>query len=157
MNKKVLVIVGSPRKGGNSDSLCGEFSRGAKESGNNVETVYLREKSIGYCVACEACVNNGGTCVQKDDMADILAKMVASEVLVLATPVYFCAMSGQMKTFIDRNIPRYREMLDKSVYFVITAADTEKTAIDRTVEEFRGFVSCLSGAEEKGIICGTGA
>jgi multimeric flavodoxin WrbA len=157
MNKRVLIVAGSPRKDGNSDLLCGELSRGAKDSGNQVETVFLREKRIGYCVACEACVNNGGSCVQKDDMAEILAKMVTSEVIVLATPVYFYAMSGQMKTFIDRNIPRYREMLDKSVYFIITAADTDKAAIDRTVEEFRGYLSCLTGAKEKGIICGTGA
>jgi multimeric flavodoxin WrbA len=157
MSKRVLIVTGSPRKDGNSDLLCGEFCRGAKDSGNQVETIFLREKHIGHCFACEACVSNGGICVQQDDMAEILAKMVAAEVLVLATPVYFYAMNGQMKTFIDRNIPRYREILDKSVYLVITAADTDKAAIDRTVEEFRGYLSCLTGATEKGIICGTGA
>jgi Multimeric flavodoxin WrbA len=157
MDKRVLIIAGSPRKGGNSDFLCEEFGRGAKDAGNEVETVFLRERRIGYCLGCGACINNGGSCVQKDDMAAILAKAVAAEVIVLATPVYFYAMSGQMKTFIDRTVPRYREIVDKSVYYLITAADTEKAALDRTVEEFRGFLSCLSGAEEKGIIRGTGA
>jgi multimeric flavodoxin WrbA len=90
-------------------------------------------------------------------MAESLAKMVASEVIALATPLYFYAMSGQVKTFIDRNIPRYREMLYKSVYFIITAVDADKAAIDRTVEKFRGYLSCLTGAKEKGITCGTGA
>lgn len=91
-------------------------------------------------------------------MAEILDKMIKADVIVLATPVYFYSMDGQMKTFIDRTVPRYTEIRDKDFYFIMTAADTEKGNLNRTMENFRGFTEdCLNGAEEAGIIYGTGA
>lgn len=92
--KKVLVLSSSPRKGGNSDILCDEFILGAKESGNDVEKIFLKDKKINYCVACEYCTKNNGICIQKDDMAEILDKMVKADVIVMATPVYFYTMNG---------------------------------------------------------------
>lgn len=155
--KNVLIISASPRKHGNSDILCDRFAQGADESGHSVEKIFLAEKNIGYCRGCGAC-NSTHKCVQKDDMADILAKMVNADVIVLATPVYFYTMDGQMKTFIDRTVPRYTEMKNKDFYFIMTAADTEKSSLNRTVEAFRGFTEdCLDGAREAGIIYGTGA
>jgi multimeric flavodoxin WrbA len=90
-------------------------------------------------------------------MAEVLEKMIASDVIVMATPVYFYTMCGQMKTLIDRTCSRYTEIRNKEFYFIVTAADSNKKAMERTLEGFRGFTSCLSGAEEKGIIYGTGA
>ena len=52
MSKKVLVLSGSPRKGGNSDILCDEFMRGASDAGHQVEKVFIRDKKIGFCNAC---------------------------------------------------------------------------------------------------------
>jgi multimeric flavodoxin WrbA len=156
MNKKVLVLSASPRKGGNSDLLCDQFIRGAKEAGNQAEKIFLRDKKIGYCTACGSC-SNSHKCVQKDDMTEILEKMIAADVILMATPVYFYTMNGQMKTFIDRTVPRYAEISDKEFYFIVSAADDRKQAMERTLEEFRGFTSCLNGAKEKGIIYGTGA
>jgi multimeric flavodoxin WrbA len=157
MNKKVLVLSASPRRGGNSDLLCDQFILGVKESGNQVEKIFLRDKEINYCLACDACQGNGGNCVQKDDMAEILDKIIASDVIVMATPVYFYTMDGQMKTLIDRTYPRYLAISNKEMYFIATAADNRKQAMERTFEGFRGFTSCLEGAKEKGIIYGTGA
>ena len=62
MSKKVLILSGSPRKGGNSDLLCDEFLRGAQESGNQVEKVFLRSKKVAPCNACYYCKNSGGKC-----------------------------------------------------------------------------------------------
>ena len=59
MNKKVLVLAGSPRKGGNSDILCDELMRGAESSGNHVEKVYIKDLKIGPCMACYGCRNTG--------------------------------------------------------------------------------------------------
>ena len=89
-------------------------------------------------------------------MTDVLAKMVAADVIVMATPVYFYTMDAQMKTLIDRTCARYTEISDKEMYFIVTAADPEIQAMERTIEGFRGFTSCLDGAKEKGIIYGTG-
>lgn len=89
MGKKILAVVSSPRKGGNSEMLVDRFIEGAKESGHTVKKICLREKKIAPCIACEACLRNGGTCVQKDDMADILQKIIDADTIVLSTPVYY--------------------------------------------------------------------
>lgn len=155
--KQVLIISASPRKQGNSDVLCDRFAQGAKERGNTVEKIFLAQKHIGYCRGCGIC-NTTHQCPQKDDMAEILDKMVKADVIVLATPVYFYSMDGQMKTFIDRTVPRYTEITNKDFYFIMTAADTERSHLERTMEAFRGFTEdCLDGAREAGIIWGTGA
>ncbi len=155
--KKVLVISSSPRKNGNSDILCNEFIRGAEESGNKAEKVFIADKNINYCKGCGAC-NVTHKCVQKDDMAEIMDKMVEADAIVLATPVYFYSVCGQLKTFIDRTVPRYTEIANKDFYFIMTAADNEKSSLERTLETIRGFTEdCLYGAKEAGIIYGTGA
>lgn len=156
MSKNVLVISASPRKGGNSEMLCDQFILGAKEAGHETEKIFLRDKEINYCVACERCRGNG-VCVQKDDMTEVLDKMIEADVIVMATPVYFYTMDAQMKTLIDRTVARYTEISNKEFYFILAAADDSKQAMKRTVEGFRGFTSCLDGATEKGIIYGTGA
>lgn len=155
--KKVLILSASPRKGGNSDILCDRFAAGSKENGNTVEKIFLADRNIGFCRGCGAC-NRTRKCVQRDDMAEILDKMTAADVIVLATPVYFYSVNGQMKTLIDRTVPRYTEISGKDFYFILTAADTDRAMLERTVETFRGFTEdCLDGAREAGVLYGTGA
>lgn len=157
MNKKVLVISASPRKGGNSDTLCDEFMKGAIDSGNAVEKIFLRDKKINYCTGCGFCNTNDYTaCSQKDDMALILDKMVIADVIVMATPVYFYTMDGQMKTFIDRCCARYIHISNKDFYFIATAADVRPQALERTFDGFRGFTACLENAREAGLLYGAG-
>jgi len=157
MSKKVLVLSGSPRKNGNSDLLCDEFIKGAMEVGNQAEKIFLRDRKINYCTGCGACLVKKGACSQKDDMAEILEKMIAADVIVMATPIYFYTMNGQMKTLIDRTCPRYREITDKDIYLIMTAADPSNQAMEKAIVEFRGFTSLLSGAKEKGVVYGIGA
>ncbi len=96
--KKVLIISGSPRKNGNSDTLCNEFMKGAKESGNIVEKINLSEKNIDFARTCETCCKNEVcSCNQKDDVAEIIQKMIDVDVIVLSTPTYFYGMSAQLK------------------------------------------------------------
>ena len=136
--------------------LCDQFMLGAKEAGNQAEKIFLGDKKIGYCTGCGSCFTSH-KCVQKDDMAEVLEKMTTADVIVMATPVYFYSMDAQMKTMIDRTCPRYTEIGNKDIYFIVAAADSRKQAMERTLEGFRGFTSLLSGVKEKGIIYGTGA
>lgn len=157
MNKKVLVLSSSPRKGGNSDLLCDQFVLGANETGNKTEKIFLKDKKINYCTGCGFCTAHGQNgCTQKDDMTEILEKMIEADVIVMATPVYFYTMNGQMKTLIDRVCAKYTKVNNKDMYFIATAADGRKQALERTMEEFRGFTACLSGIKEKGIIYAAG-
>ena len=155
--KKILIVSASPRRDGNSDLLCDQFLKGALEAGHQAEKIFLSEHKINYCLGCGVC-NNTHACVQKDGMKPLLDKMVEADVIVLATPVYFYSMDGQLKTFIDRTVPRYTEIADKDFYFILSAADTEKKNMARTLEALRGFTQdCLDGAREKGVIYGVGA
>jgi multimeric flavodoxin WrbA len=156
MNKNVLILSSSPRKAGNSNLLCEQFIMGAQEAGHHAEKISFSDKKINYCTGCGTCFDKK-RCSQKDDMTEILEKMIAADVIVMATPVYFYTMCGQMKTLIDRTCARYTEISNKEFYFIITAAVNNKKAIERTIEEFRGFTSCLDSPKEKGIIYGTGA
>ncbi|MGN1318452.1 MAG: flavodoxin family protein [Lachnospirales bacterium] len=157
MNKKVLVICGSPRKGGNSDTLCNQFIKVCTEVGNIAEKIYLCDKQINFCTACYACKKTG-KCVQKDDMTEILDKMGEADVIVLATPVYFYSVDGQIKTMIDRTLPCYypETLNNKDFYFIATAAE-EKPAIERAIDSLYGLTDCINGAKVKGVVYGAGA
>ena len=156
MSKKVLILSGSPRKGGNSDILCDEFARGAEAGGNEVEKIRVAEKKIGYCRACYYCRDHGGECAIKDDMAEILQKMIDADVIVLASPVYFYSIDAQLKAVIDRTLARWTEVKNKEFYYIVTMADEDASAADTTLACMRGYVDCVSGAVEKGVIIGTG-
>lgn len=155
MSKKVLILSGSPRKNGNSDILCDEFARGAAEAGHEVEKIRIAEKKIGYCHACYAC-RGTGVCAIKDDMAEIMQKMIDCDVMVLASPVYFYSIDAQLKAVIDRSVARWTEVKDKEFYYIVTAADGEKEAADTTIACFRGYAECVEGAKEMGVVYGMG-
>ena len=81
--------------------------------------------------------------------------MLVADVIVMATPVYFYAMSGQMKIMIDRCCGLYTEMKDKEFYFIATAAEDDPKIMDRIVANFQGFLDCLENPTIKGtIFCG---
>ena len=155
MGKKVLIISASPRRGGNSDYLCDMFMKGALEAGHEVEKVFFHDRKINYCLGCGVC-NTTHKCVQKDDMAEILDKMVGSDVLVFATPVYFYTMDAQLKTLIDRTVPRYTELKGKA-YLIATLADDDENVITGTTAAFKGFMDCLDNVEHVGTVIGYGA
>ena len=158
MSKKVLIISGSPNKYGNSDLLCEEFKRGAVEAGNDVEKIFLREKKIGYCVACQYCKRDGasGPCAIKDDMAAILEKMVEADVIVMASPVYFYGIDAQLKTVIDRTYACWKDIKNKELYYIITCAEHADECVDMAVENLNGWEICLPNAMRKGVVYGTG-
>lgn len=154
MSKKILILSGSPRKGGNSDVLCDEFARGAQEAGHEVEKIRVADKKIGFCRACYACKD--GKCAIQDDMGEVLQKMIDADVLVLASPVYFYSIDAQLKAVIDRSVARWLEVNDKEFYYIMTAADDTKDAMETTLACFRGYAACVKGAKEKGVVYGTG-
>jgi len=153
MSKKVLIISSSPRKGGNSDVLCDEFLKGSKDAGHNAEKIFLRDKKINYCTGCGFCQTNNYTkCSQPDDVNELMDKNEQADVIVFATPIYFYAIAGQMKTFIDRICSRYTHLPNKEFYYIMTAADSSQSAIQFALGEFKGLMACLENPIEKGYI-----
>lgn len=102
-SKKVLVLLGSPRKKGNSNTLAERIIKGAQASGATVERVYLHGQNIAPCNACYGCQKKDSKgCVIDDDMQPIYKKLVESYAWVIASPVYWFTMSAQTKLFLDR-------------------------------------------------------
>ena len=147
----VLIVNGSPRAKGNSDLLCDEFIRGAREAGHRVEEISLRENDVHPCRACYACFKTGA-CVQKDDMTVILQKVSDCDVLVLASPTYFLTMSGQMKVFIDRLLPKWQDLSGKEAYIIVTGHDGQP-GLKRNADDLAAILESL-GDEVRGIIWG---
>ena len=152
MSKKVLILSGSPRKGGNSDILCDEFLRGAREAGHQVEKVRPTEKKIAPCLGCYYCASHGGECVRRDDMADLLQQMIDADVIVLASPVYFYSINAQLKAVIDRFYANNEVLMGGTKAVLITAmADTEMDSALAANEMFRQMTGYL-GWENAGVL-----
>ncbi len=153
MSKKVLIISSSPRKGGNSDILCDEFLKGAIDAGHSAEKIFLRDKKLNFCTGCGFCNTNDYTkCSQVDDGNELMDNMEQADVIVFATPIYFYAISGQMKTFIDRVCSRYTHLVNKEFYYIMTAADSSKETVQFALGEFKGLMACLENPVEKGYL-----
>ena len=152
MAKKVLIIETSLRTGSNSDILAESFARGAKDAGNAVEVVSLKDRRIGFCTGCFAC-QKLGKCVIEDDANEITEKILEAEVVVWATPIYYYEMSGQMKTMIDRANSLYpRDYKFREVYLLSTAAEDEPCTDEKAVSGVNGWIDCFEKAEFKGRI-----
>ena len=152
MNKRVVILSSSPRRGGNSELLAEAFARGAQESGNQVETVYLREKQYGFCRGCLAC-QKLGHCVIRDDAVGVAARMHDADVLVFATPVYYYSVSGQLKTMLDRANPLYgTDYAFTKAYLLATAAEDGRETVEGTVRAVQGWVDCFGRCKLAGTI-----
>lgn len=155
-NKSVLIISGSPRKGGNTDLLCDAFARGAEEVGGQVEKIFLADYRIDYFSEADEQRVGDRADEAEDDVPMLVDKMVRADVIVLASPVYYMNITGQLKTFIDRTFGRYREMKDKEFFYLTACADPEDSTADWAINAFRGFVMCLPNPTERGMVKAVG-
>ena len=95
---KILSIIGSSRKNGNTATLANHIAKNYK----NHETLYLSDYTINNCTGCEGC-NGTFQCIIKDDFNLIVSKMLDSDIIIWGSPTYWYNVSGYMKTFIDRS------------------------------------------------------
>ncbi len=156
MSKNVLIITASLRPNSNSDALAAAFADGAKEAGNAVEMVSLKDKTIGFCIGCLSCQKTQ-KCVLRDDAVALAEKVKNADVVVFASPVYYYSVSGLLKTFLDRCNPLYpSDYKFRDVYFLATAADTGESALDGPVKAVQGWVDCFEKTRLAGTVFGGG-
>lgn len=154
--KKIIVVTSSPRKGGNSEILAQKFAEGAVSAGNDVQFVAVRDIGLKFCTGCMYCQSHG-KCVLGDGMNALYEKFENADVLVFATPVYYYAVCGQLKTLLDRLNPLYpRNNKFKDVYLLATAAEDEESAMDGAVKDIQGWIDCFDGVTLKGVLHGIG-
>ena len=154
--KKIIVVTSSPRKNGNSEILAQKFAAGATAAGNEVEFIAVRDIGLKFCTGCLYC-NTHNQCVLDDGMNGLYEDFQNADILVFATPVYYYAVCGQMKTLLDRLNPLFaRKNRFRDVYLLATAADDEDSAMDGAVKDIQGWIDCFSGVKLNGVIRGIG-
>lgn len=154
--KRIAVVTSSPRRGGNSEILALKFAEGARAAGNEVNFVAVRDIGLQFCTGCLNCQQNA-KCVLNDGMNALYDIFQNADVLVFATPVYYYAVSGQLKTFLDRLNPLYvRSNRFREVYLLATSAEEDDGAMDGCVCDIRGWADCFEGVNLVGVLRGTG-
>lgn len=155
----ILVLNGSPRPNGNTKQMVEAFRKGAISAGHEVNVVDVCHKKISGCIACEYCHTKGnGTCVQKDDMQEIYSLLNNAEMLVLASPIYYHGISGQLKCVVDRfysaAYPTRPKRL-KKIAMILSSGDRDM--YNGALFSFKGdFVDYL-GLESMGVFTAHGA
>lgn len=144
MTKNVLIINGSLRPRGNTDALAARVAEGAKDAGAAVSLHVLRDRKIAGCRGCWFCYENP-RCAIRDDMQETHREIQASELLFLASPMYWWGVTGLMKTFIDRLYlyypPANREMIAGKKAIVITPMHVSER--EHGAEAFRSEIEPL--------------
>ncbi|MBP7984520.1 MAG: flavodoxin family protein [Bacteroidaceae bacterium] len=132
MKNKIVVLVGSMRKHGNTETLVSEFVRGAEENENEVTVISVADYHIMPCTGCNACrkrVNKD--CMIKDDMQTIFPILKEADIIVIASPVYFYGLSARLKAIIDRlHQPARSALRVKKLGLLLVAADTLAAVFD---------------------------
>ena len=132
----ILILSGSPRKGGNTELLAEAFAKGAAEH-HHVEIVSVRDYKVNPCLGCNACFKTNGICAQKDDMAIIYEMMNQADMLVIASPVYFYGFSAQLKAVIDRFHNPIRDSFHiKKMALLLVGAATLPELFDAILTEY---------------------
>jgi multimeric flavodoxin WrbA len=134
----ILILSGSPRKGGNTELLVEAFAKGASQK-HHVEVVSVHDYKVNPCMGCNACFKNkANVCVQNDDMSLIYEKMSRADMLVIASPVYFYGLSAQLKAVIDRFHNPIRDTFRlKKMALLLVGAATLPELFDSILAQYR--------------------
>ena len=159
--RKVMVVLGSPRKKGNSATLASRVRTGARSAGAEVETVYLQGMDIKACTACDACRESmEKDCVIEDDMQGLYPRVRETDALVIAGPIYWFTVSAQTKLFMDRcyalGSPEGNALAGKPIGIVLTYADPDPFS-SGAVNALRTFQDAFNyiGARIVGMVYGS--
>lgn len=155
---KILVLNGSPRPKGNTKQMIEAFQQGAAASGHQVDIVDVCQKRIAGCLACEYCHTKGnGTCIQKDDMLEVYKLLHEADMLVIASPIYYHGISGQLKCALDRfysvAYPTKPPHL-KKVAMILSSGDANM--YDGALFSFQGDFLDFLGLENMGVFTAHG-
>lgn len=150
---RILVLNGSPRLKGNTKQMIDAFREGATSIGNKVDVIDVCRKKIAGCLACEYCHTKGnGICVQKDDMQEVYSLLGEADMLVIASPIYYHSVSGQLKCTLDRfysaAYPRKPRNLKKAA-MILSSGDPEM--YDGAMFSYKGDFLEYLGLEDMGV------
>ena len=143
--RKILIITGSPRKGGNSDMLAQAFAEGAEGGGNLVKFFHAGRKHIEGCRVCDTCFTTGKACTFDDDFNELAELLEWADGLVLATPLYWYTFSAQIKAALDKMyafMHAEKELKIRDLFLIACAADGPE-AFEGLVKSYEAIVTYL--------------
>lgn len=149
---KIVVLVGSVRKGGNTELLAQSFVNGAVKN-NDVEVVSVADYHVNPCIGCNSCFKReGNKCFQEDDMIKIYEKLESADMLVIASPVYFYGISAQLKAVIDRlHTPMRNNFNIKKMALLLVGAAQLPELFDSIIMQYKLILKFFN-LEDKGMI-----
>lgn len=157
MGKKIMVLNGSPRRNGNTSRLIESFRQGAEGAGHEVKEFFLQDMTIG---GCRGCFGGGKDqdhpCVQRDEMDEIYPAYRDADVVVLASPLYYWNLSGQLRTAFDRLFavaecdPHYRNPAKECVLLMAAEGD-DFAEVENYYDKLMGHMGWIDRGK---ILCG---
>lgn len=164
--KKILVVVGSSRKNGNTDKLADAFIKGAEETGHQAKKYFLGDKEVNGCLGCNIC-RYGKPCIQKDDFHEVIPDIKEADMIVFASPLYFWTISARLKAFIERfyciaeedvepPLGRYEKYPDKDCALLVTAEDELFWTFEQAVSYYQFALVRYIGFHDKGMVLAGG-
>lgn len=149
---KIVILVGSVRKNGNTELLANAFYEGAKQN-NEVEIISVADYEVNPCLGCNSCFQReGNACFQKDDMSIIYKKLSEADILIIASPVYFYGLSAQLKAVIDRlHTPLRNKFATKKLGLLLVAAASLPTVFDSIKLQYQ-LILDFFGLEDVGMV-----
>ncbi|MCD8037254.1 MAG: flavodoxin family protein [Clostridiales bacterium] len=150
---KIVIIMGSNRKGGNTDLLANAFANGAKIN-NDVEIISVADYNVEPCIGCDYCFTNAAhSCFKQDDMDKVYKKLSEADIIVVASPVYFYGLSAQLKAIVDRlHNPIRNSFKTKKLGLILAAASSLSSVFDSILLQYKETLDFF-GLEDIGIIC----
>jgi len=156
MCKNIVLLSGSPRKGGNTDKLADAFIKGAESAGKSVTLFRVADMSIDFCIGCSHCFEEKGVCIHKDDMQTVLDAIRKADALVFASPVYYCSVSAQLKLVLDRTCALTNEQTSvKRSALLMTCADETSGTADGAIVMYKSVLAYKKW-DNAGVIIATG-
>ena len=155
----ILILNGSPRPNGNTRKMIDAFIEGVNIAAHHATVIDICKKNIRGCLACEYCHTKGnGVCVQKDDMQEVYSRLAETEMLVIASPIYYHGISGQLKCVIDRfyaaAYPQKPKHL-KKVAMILSSGDAKM--YDGAMFSYKGDFLDYLGLEDMGVYTAHGS
>jgi multimeric flavodoxin WrbA len=139
--KNIVVIAGSPRRGGNSELLAKAFTEGAEQAGHHVSLFAVKNKKLSPCIACDACFRKGQACSGNDDFNQLAPLLENADALVFCTPLYWFTFPAQIKIVIDKlySFTIGKRPLKIQEAMLLVCAETDD------LEDFEGIVKTYEG------------
>jgi len=154
MSKNIIVLTGSPRKGGNSDKLADAFISGAQQAGHTTVKYTTADKKIKGCIDCQTCFKQGTACSIPDDFSELAPLLEQADMIVFATPLYWFSFPAQLKAAIDKFysfLIGKRTLKIKECALLVTGGVEDETKFDGIVTSYK-IIAEYQNWKDSGVI-----